>query len=402
MYRCGIDWSIEKLDLSVIDENEQEILSFTVENNLNSYIEALSILQKLEDFPLIEFAIEDKHQHIVEFLLRNGFSVFLVNPNNIRNYRKSISISGCQSDSLDAFLIARYLKSNKMLLQPIQKDSPSTERIRIIEADRDILISQENRLVNQLKATLRVYYPQALLFFSDITCPSALDFLELYPTIDDLRNADSQEIKDFLSAHHCYSQKKISSIKKAMEQKSSVDEITIECKKHLMITLVKQLKIVKKQIKKYEALLSSLLSEHQDAPWVLSLPGVSTVLACKIISRYGDDRTRFGSYNDVQAISGTAPVTVQSGKYRNVHFRTACNKRFRDTMHKLAFCSLNECEWALMYYRRKRDEGKTHHHALRCLANIWVKIVYTLWKKRECYSEEKRLASIGKHALTNS
>jgi len=53
------------------------------------------------------------------------------------------------------------------------------------------------------------------------------------------------------------------------------------------------------------------------------------------------------------------------------------------------------------YYQRKRKEGKTHNHALRCLANIWVKIITILWKKRECYSEEKRLASIGKHALYN-
>ena len=36
------------------------------------------------------------------------------------------------------------------------------------------------------------------------------------------------------------------------------------------------------------------------------------------------------------------------------------------------------------------------------LAVIWVKIIYTLWTKRESYSEEKRLASIGRHALYNN
>ena len=41
-------------------------------------------------------------------------------------------------------------------------------------------------------------------------------------------------------------------------------------------------------------------------------------------------------------------------------------------------------------------KGKNHHHALRCLANIWAKIIYVLWKRREIYSEQKRLASIAK------
>lgn len=71
-------------------------------------------------------------------------------------------------------------------------------------------------------------------------------------------------------------------------------------------------------------------------------------------------------------------------------------------MQTIAFCSIRESQWAKIYYNRKRDEGKTHQHALRCLANIWVKIIYTLWKKRESYSEQKRMASIGKHSLYNS
>ena len=149
-------------------------------------------------------------------------------------------------------------------------------------------------------------------------------------------------------------------------------------------------------------LLETCLTEHEDAQWVTSLPGAGAVIACKIISRFGDDRDRFSSYEDVQALSGAAPVTVQSGKYRNVHFRSACSKPFRDTMHTLAFCSIKESHWAKAYYRKKREEGKTHNHAIRCLAFIWVKIIYTLWKKRELYSEEKRLASIGRHALYNN
>jgi len=257
-------------------------------------------------------------------------------------------------------------------------------------------------LSNQLTATLRAYYPQALSLFSDITCPTALDLWEKYPTFEALKSAKEEQLVTFFKAHRCFSEKKMDAIKKAMERQSNIDETVILAKQHLMIAIVDQLRVVKQQVKKYDTLLEKLLAEHDDAQWVTSLPGAGTVIACKIISRFGDDRDRFSSYEDVQALSGAAPVTVQSGKYRNVHFRSACSKPFRDTMHTLAFCSIKESEWAKAYYRKKREEGKTHNHALRCLAFIWVKIIYTLWKKRETYSEEKHLASIGRHALYNN
>lgn len=34
---------------------------------------------------------------------------------------------------------------------------------------------------------------------------------------------------------------------------------------------------------------------------------------------------------------------------------------------------------------RKRKEGKSHHVAIRSLANNWVRIIYALWKKQEQY-----------------
>ena len=93
-----------------------------------------------------------------------------------------------------------------------------------------------------------------------------------------------------------------------------------------MRAIVSQLRVVLSQIKEYDALLDELLAEHEDYNWIKTIPGVGIVISGKIISCFGDDRDRFESYRDLQALSGTAPVTVASGKYRNVHFRFACSK----------------------------------------------------------------------------
>ena len=41
--------------------------------------------------------------------------------------------------------------------------------------------------------------------------------------------------------------------------------------------------------------------------------------------------------------------------------------------------------WAKEYYQRKRTEGKSHTVAVRALANVWARILYAVWKKKELY-----------------
>ena len=103
----------------------------------------------------------------------------------------------------------------------------------------------------------------------------------------------------------------------ALDQKLLVDETVILCKKRLMRAIVSLHWVVFSQIKEYDNLLDELLSEHEDYEWVQSLPGAGTVISSKIISHFGDKRGHFSEYNDAQALAGTAPVTVASGKYRN-------------------------------------------------------------------------------------
>ena len=49
-------------------------------------------------------------------------------------------------------------------------------------------------------------------------------------------------------------------------------------------------------------------------------------------------------------------------------------------MHLFAFCSLNWNACAQAYYDAKRQQGKKHAEALRCLACIWLCITYAMWR----------------------
>jgi hypothetical protein len=90
-------------------------------------------------------------------------------------------------------------------------------------------------------------------------------------------------------------------------------------------------------------------------------------------------------------------VPFESGKYSKAHKRHACIKPLRNVLYQFAWQSTFQEDWADAYYRRKRKEGKTHSMAVRALANIWVRIIFALWRKRELYDAATFLAAQQAH-----
>ena len=83
--------------------------------------------------------------------------------------------------------------------------------------------------------------------------------------------------------------------------------------------------------------------------------------------------------DSVAALAGVTPVTSQSGKHRAVHFRWACNKRFRAAITTFADNSRHASPWAAQIYTDARASGKDHPHAIRILARAWIRVIYRCW-----------------------
>jgi len=66
----------------------------------------------------------------------------------------------------------------------------------------------------------------------------------------------------------------------------------------------------------------------------------------------------------------------------------ARNRRLADACHLWAFCALTGSAGARHYYRVLRQRGKTHHQALRALANRLVGILHGCLDHRQTYREE--------------
>ena len=108
----------------------------------------------------------------------------------------------------------------------------------------------------------------------------------------------------------------------------------------------------------------------------------------RLAGPFGDDPNRFADARGRKAYAGTAPITKASGRSLIVLARVARNRRLADACGWWAFCSLGASPGARRYYDALRARGKTHHQAIRQLANRWVGILHACLERREPYREQ--------------
>ncbi len=137
--------------------------------------------------------------------------------------------------------------------------------------------------------------------------------------------------------------------------------------------------------------LEQLFHQHPDAPLFDARPGAGPLLAPAWLAKFGDHRDRFPAAAAVQALAGTCPVTVPSGKRQLVKFRHGCDKEFRRIAQQFALASLTPSGWASAYWQEIRPHCDSDSHASRILANRWLAIIWKLWQTRQPYDEAYHL-----------
>lgn len=389
-FYAGIDWSDDKHDVVVLNEaasrvGEREV-KHTVKglNELNDFLQTLTGPEHKMEMACI---IETNHGLLISSLLDAGFAVYPVNPNTIDRRR---SASGAKTDRIDAYLLAKAGRADFTDLRQLQPESPIIAELKALTRDQDSLVQSQTRLVNQLTACLKAYYPVALQLFSKLQQHVTLAFLQAYPTPQATMTASVEQLtQTFKQAKHPQARMAATRIFEQVHQPHLMaDAITTRTKSRLMLVLVKQLLPLVEEITNYDKEIERLFLTHADSARFQSLPRAGKRLAPRLLAEIGDDRSRYADAASLQALAGTSPVLFQSGGYAKAHRRYACIKPLRNAMQQFAWQSTLSEPWALAYYQRKRSEGKSHTVAVRALANVWARILYALERDKKEYCAE--------------
>ena len=400
MWYAGIDWADTHHDVVVIDEAGRRVASTRVPHSPEGLSKLIRFLDEvcgsrhLDDLGCF---VETSHGLLVAALLEAGLPVYPVNPKTVDRHRKP---SGAKTDAIDAYLLARTGRSDLRDLRRLTPDSPIIQELKVLTRDLEGLIRSQTRLTNQLTACLKAYYPAALGLFTKLHQASTLMFLRAFPTPEMARCADVEAIEGVLrAARHPHPARKALEIRQKLQlPQLQADPVVAKAKSRLMLALVAQLLPLIGEIAEYDREIDRLFRTHTDSEIFASLPGSGKRVAPRLLAEWGDDRGRYTDAAGVQALAGTSPVAYQSGNYSRARRRHACSKPFRNAIYQFAGLSAQQEPWAAGYYKRKREEGKSHTMAVRALANQWVRIIYALWRKREMYDRAVFLQAQRDHA----
>ena len=391
MFFAGIDWADDHHDIAVLDQEGHLAGSLRVSHSPAGLAQLKAFLLDIAGDPQqAPCFVETNHGLLISALLEAGFPVYPLNPKTVDRRRKA---SGAKTDAIDAYLLARTGRSDLADLRPLQPDSPLLQELKA-------LIQSQTRLLNQLTACLKAYYPVAPELFSKLNQPCTLAFLQAYPTLEAARGASVEDLAAFLRRQrHPQPQRTATKIYSQVRQPQlQADPVTTRTKSRLMLVVVDQLALLVEQIKVYDQEIHRFFDLHPDNPLFDGLPGAGKRLAPRLLAEWGDDRERYSGAGSIQALAGTSPVAYQSGKYRKAHKRYACVKPFRNALHQFAWQSTRKEAWAGEFYQRKRAEGKSPSTAVRSLANLWVRIIYARWLKHEPYDASTFPAARQAHA----
>jgi transposase len=219
-------------------------------------------------------------------LLEAGLTLYPVNPKTIDRKR---SRSFAKTDLIDAYLLAKHGRAEWADLRRLAPDSPMIAELKALTRDQQSLIQSQTRLVNQLTACLKAYYPAALHLFSKLQQRSTLLFLQTYPTPQAAQQATVAQIEETLrKGQHTHPTTVAPKIYAVLHQSHlSADEVTTRTKARLMQALVAQLLPLLEQIAAYDKEMTELFLRHADSQIFVSLPGAGKRLAPRMPGRMG-------------------------------------------------------------------------------------------------------------------
>lgn len=388
----GFDWADQRHQVSMRVRGSEEIERFAVEQSPGAIEELVSWLKGRFGNCRIAVALEQKKGALIYSLMK--YSLFILYPLNttlVKNYRKTLRASGAKDDPSDADLQLMFLEKHFERVRAWEPESCELRALRMEVESRRKLVDEATALSNQIRALLKEYYPVACSMVGDITTMMACDFLMRWSNFSLLKKAKADDLRKFYQQHNCRSHRLIEERLRLISTALPLVEesVMIEVYDSLLGARVKQLKALIESISDMEKRIEKIFTKHPDAELFKSFPGAGSALAPRLLVGFGEDRNKFESAAAVLNLTGVAPISIESGKFKRVAFRFAAPKFQRQTFIEYARVSVRSSVWAKADYDNFRAHGMSHQAAIRRIAYKWIRIIFRCWKDRVPYEEAK-------------
>lgn len=387
----GLDWAEDHHDLCVLDDQGRVLASRRIVDGLPGVQTLHAVVGDHASDPAeVIVGIETDRGLLATALIAAGYEVYAVNPMAASRYRDRHHTSRAKSDKGDARMLADLVRTDRHNHRRAVADSELLEAIKVLARGHHHLIWTRQRLTNQLRSTLRDYFPAALEAFDDLAHRDALAVLAKAPTPSAARALTQAQIKAALKrgSRQRNLDTRTEGIHAAMQRPQlRAADLVEDAYGTTTTALVSVIVDLCKQIDAVEAKLAQRFNQHPDAELLLRLPGLSVILGSRVLAEFGDAPNRYADAKARRNYAGTAPITRASGTSEVVLARMIRNKHLFDACYQWAFCALRASPGARSYYDAHNPGPKTGKTARRKLANKLVGILHGTLTHQTPYDE---------------
>jgi len=391
MIFVGDDWAEAHHDVHVMDETGKRLASRRLPEGLEGIGRLHELLADLAGDPSeVVVGIETDRGLWIHALAAAGYQVYAINPLAVARYRDRHNLAGAKSDAGDAKVLADLVRTDRHNHRPIAPDSPDAEAVKVLARGHQNLIWARTRHTNQLRNSLREYFPAALEAFDDLADRDCLAVLGRAPTPEQAAGLSLSALRATLkrAGRQRNLDRRAKEIQAALRNPQLAAPAAIsQAFGATTKTAVGIIGELNRAITELETALADRFELHPDADIYLSLPGLGDVLGARVLGEFGDAPERYASAKSRKNYAGTSPLTVASGKKRAVLARHVRNRRLYNAIDQWAFCSITSSPGCRAFYDQRRAAGDLHHQALRALGNRLVGILHGCLTHHSLYDE---------------
>ena len=376
----AIDVSKDKSSFCILDSTDSRKNIHDFPMTKEGFNRLLNLTEKTEHPQFFMESTGRYHLTLLNFLLKQRQSTFIVNPILIKNFSKVHTLRKTKTDKIDARLIADFAHSHSCRLR--EAEYGLNEEIKSLARRREELAEEVAKAKTRVKADLCVSFPEILSV--DIFTGSMLSLLSLYSSPQAILQVSSTALSNLLNGSGRGRQVSIT----AKEIRSLArDSVGIESYGPLACDSVKNLiSIQEREQAITKAFMSYIKEYHRKEQEILkSIPGVGEITSAHFIAEIGDIKN-FPRYQNLIAYCGTDPGIYESGTIqKRGHITKRGNRYLRKYVYLMAMGSIRFCPYFRAYYDRKREAGFPHRKAMVALMNKLLKTIFAILTKEEMY-----------------
>ena len=396
----GIDVSRRNNVAYLMNPDGSKHSSFSVQNNLGGakllserIVSALGSMQ-LSDVVIGLEATSIYGDSLVYALREDGSlgqfqrKIHILNPKQVKKFKEAYPDLP-KNDFVDAFVIADHLRFGR-IAKAVYMDDYRYQALRTLTRARfDViqnLTREKQRFANYL-------FPKCSGMAQDKdirnTSATTIALMEQFETVDDLANADLEELTAFLDENgrnFADPAEKAKAILDAAKGSYRLPKTVNDTVNQAMSVSIASMRALEKQVK---VLDKAIEQQFEIIPNTLtSIPGIGKVYSAGIIAELGDIH-RFDSQASVAKFAGLVWHKNQSGDFEAEHSQMikSGNRYLRYYLLEAAN-SVRRCDSEFRrYYDLKYHEVNKYQHkrALALTARKLVRLVFRLLKDNRLY-----------------